>query len=63
MKEIITGVGKDAPITTNKRGGKQSASPYGFHYLCRAVAFLLQSVLSLDDTVLFIVDRLLTKYP
>lgn len=31
MKEIITGVGKDAPVITNAKGGKQSQSLYGFH--------------------------------
>ena len=33
MKEIIMGVGKDAPVTTNEQGGKQSSSPYAFHLL------------------------------
>ena len=30
---IITGVQPDAPIVTNDRGGKQSDTPYAFHFL------------------------------
>lgn len=30
-KELITGVGMDAPMVTNEKGGKQSASPYAFN--------------------------------
>lgn len=30
---IITGVQPDVPTVTNEQGGKQSATPYGFHLL------------------------------
>ena len=30
---IIDGLSPDAPVETNAQGGKQSASPYGFHLL------------------------------
>jgi len=31
MKKVILGVEPDAPTVTNTMGGKQSATPYGFH--------------------------------
>ena len=30
---IILGVQPDVPTETNERGGKQSATPYAFHFL------------------------------
>lgn len=33
MPNIITGLGKDEPVTINEQGGKQSKTPYGFHLL------------------------------
>ena len=30
-KKIIEGIGKDAPVVTNKKGGKQSKSPMAMH--------------------------------
>lgn len=33
MPAMILGVQPDQPITENARGGKQSATPYGFHLL------------------------------
>lgn len=33
MTNVIMGVQPDAPIVENALGGKQSASPYGFHLL------------------------------
>lgn len=41
---IITGVQPDAPIVTNKLGGKQSATPYGFHMLPPHAMFAVAEV-------------------
>ena len=30
---IITGVQPDVPTVTNEHGGRQSATPYAFHFL------------------------------
>ena len=30
---VILGVQPDVPTETNERGGKQSATPYAFHFL------------------------------
>ena len=32
-QEILLGVSPDAPVVTNEKGGKQSASPYAFELL------------------------------
>jgi len=32
-EDIISGVSPDAPVVTNEKGGKQSASPYAFELL------------------------------
>ena len=33
MMAIITGVQPDVPTVTNEQGGRQSATPYAFHFL------------------------------
>ena len=30
---VITGVQPDVPTVTNENGGRQSATPYAFHFL------------------------------
>ncbi len=38
---MILGVQPDVPTETNERGGKQSATPYAFHFpFCRLMPFL-----------------------
>jgi hypothetical protein len=48
--EEIKGIGPDAPITTNERGGKQSATPYGFHLMDPKASFVLAEVLAYGAT-------------
>jgi hypothetical protein len=45
-RQRIEGVGKEVPITTNKYGGKQSATPYRFDLLDPEVMFRLAKVLA-----------------
>lgn len=42
---MINGVGQDAPITTNKNGGKQSDCPYAFDLIPPEAMFMLAQVL------------------
>lgn len=42
----IAGVGPDAAIATNERGGKQSATPYGFTLIDGKAMFKLAEVLA-----------------
>jgi hypothetical protein len=42
---MIDGVGPDAPLETNDRGGKQSASPYRFDLIDAKAIFELAAVL------------------
>ena len=42
----ITGVGPDAAIAVNERGGKQSATPYGFNLIDGKAMFKLAEVLA-----------------
>ena len=45
MTSAILGVGKDAPITVNEHGGKQSKLPYRFDLLDARAMFALAKVL------------------
>lgn len=44
IKPVIYGLSPDAPITTNENGGKQSATPYGFHLLPTSAVFAAAEV-------------------
>ena len=41
---IITGVQPDVPVVTNALGGKQSATPYAFHFLPPHAIFAVAEV-------------------
>ena len=43
---MLKGLSKDEPIITNKNGGKQSQTPYGFHLLDAKAMFKLAEVLA-----------------
>ena len=47
---MIKGLGPDAPIATNERGGQQSASPYDFHLIDARAMFRLAGVLAYGAT-------------
>jgi len=47
---MLKGLSKDEPIITNKKGGKQSHSPYGFHLLDARAMFKLAEVLAYGAT-------------
>lgn len=44
--DMIKGISPDEPITTNERGGQQSATPYGFHLIDAPAMFALAKVLA-----------------
>ena len=46
----IPGVGPDAQIATNEKGGKQSATPYAFHLVDPKAMFKLAEVLQYGAT-------------
>ena len=41
---IITGVQPDVPTVTNSKGGRQSSTPYAFHYLPPHAVFAAAAV-------------------
>ena len=41
---VILGVQPDVPTETNERGGKQSATPYAFHFLPPNAIFAVAKV-------------------
>lgn len=45
MGNQIEGLGPDAPVTENEKGGKQSDSPYAFHLIDSEAIFSLAKVL------------------
>lgn len=46
----VEGLSPDQPIATNEKGGKQSATPYGFHLLDAKAMFRLAEVLQYGAT-------------
>lgn len=44
VKQVIQGVDPNTPVVENENGGKQSATPYGFHLLPTSAVFAAAEV-------------------